>query len=50
MSDGIFTIVIAAASLSVFLAWVPFLTLICPPWRRFLLRRSLQKKLTNQQS
>lgn len=50
MSDETFTVVLAAASFSVLLAWVPFLTVVCSPCRRFLLRRSLKKQLSKQPS
>jgi hypothetical protein len=50
MSDETVIIVLAAASFVVLLAWVPFLTVVCSPCRRFLLRRSLQKQLSKQPS
>jgi hypothetical protein len=43
MSEEVIAVIITIAIIALFLAWVPFLNLICPPCSRFLERRRQQK-------
>jgi hypothetical protein len=44
MSDKVIALMIAIALIALIFAWVPFLSLVCPPGTRFLRRRRLQQK------
>jgi hypothetical protein len=44
MSDKVIALMIAIALIALIFAWVPFLSLVCPPGTRFLRRRHLQKE------
>jgi hypothetical protein len=43
MSEEVIAVVITIAIIALFLAWVPFLNLVCPPCSRFLEQRRQQK-------
>jgi ABC-type enterochelin transport system permease subunit len=43
MSDTIIALIIPIAVITIFLGWVPFLNLICPPCGRTLELRRLEK-------
>jgi hypothetical protein len=43
MSDTIIALIIPIAVIAIFLGWVPFLNLICPPCERTLELRRLEK-------
>jgi hypothetical protein len=43
MSDKFIALMITIALIALIFAWVPFLSLVCPPCTRFLRWRRLQK-------
>jgi hypothetical protein len=43
MSDTVIALIIPIAVIAIFLGWVPFLNLICPPCGRTLELRRLEK-------
>jgi hypothetical protein len=43
MSDTIIALIIPIAVIAIFLGWIPFLNLVCPPCGRTLELRRLEK-------
>lgn len=50
MSDEVIALLITVAIIALCFVWVPLLDFICPPCRRFLERRRLQKEMPRQRT